>query len=169
VLLASRPGLVRGAGLLVATVGVLTVLGAEPRGLARERRLLALDRVPRGPGFAVPRGAAFALGWTPCVGPVLAGLLAAAAAGPTATAGAALLGVYAAGLAVPFLLLAWAVAHGCGGRGCGVGLLGRHHRLLARLGGSLLVAMGLAMVAGWWTRMFAPLVRWFARAGWPPI
>jgi cytochrome c-type biogenesis protein len=168
-LLSSRPGLVRGAGVLVATVGVLTMLGAQPRVPARERRLLALHRVPRGPGFAVPLGAAFALGWTPCVGPVLAGLLTAAAASPTATAGAALLGVYAAGLAVPFLLLAWAVAHGRGRRGGGVGLLGRHHRLLAHLGGGLLVVMGTAMVAGWWTRMFAPLVRWFARAGWPPI
>jgi cytochrome c-type biogenesis protein len=83
----------------------------------------------------------------------------------TAAVGAGLLAVYAAGLAVPFLLLAWAVAHG---RGSGR-LLGRHHALLARLGGGLLLAMGAAMVAGWWTRLFAPLVRAFARAGWPPI
>jgi cytochrome c-type biogenesis protein len=166
-LLATRPGLVRAAGVLVAAVGVLTLLAAEPRVLVRERRLLALHRVPSGPVFAAPLGAAFALGWTPCIGPVLAGLLAAAAASPTAGTGAALLGVYSAGLAVPFLLLAWAVARGR--RGGGVGLLGRHHRLLARIGGGLLVVMGAAMVAGWWTQLFAPLVRWFARAGWPPI
>ena len=143
----------------------MTLLGAEPRLLARERRLVALHRVPRGPAFAVPLGAAFALGWTPCIGPVLAGLLTAAAATRTAAVGAGLLAVYAAGLAVPFLLLAWAVAHG---RGPG-GLLRRHHHALARLGGGLLLAMGAAMVAGWWTRLFAPLVRSFARAGWPPI
>jgi cytochrome c-type biogenesis protein len=167
-LLAGRPGLVRAAGVLVAAVGVLTVLGADPRVLARERRLLALHRVPRGPLFAAPLGAAFALGWTPCVGPVLAGLLAAAAATSTVAVGAGLLAVYSAGLAVPFLGLAWAVARGQG-RGRRVGLLGRHYRLLGRVGGTLLVAMGLAMVAGWWTQLFAPLLRWFARAGWPPI
>lgn len=50
------------SGLLVAAVGVATVLGAGIPGLARERRLLALHRVPQGPAFAVPLGAAFALG-----------------------------------------------------------------------------------------------------------
>src|SRR6266487_3849850 len=141
-LLAGRPSLVRAAGALVVAVGVLTVAGAEPRVLARERRLLALHRIPRGPLFAAPLGAAFALGWTPCIGPVLAGLLAAAAASSTVAVGAGLLAVYAAGLAVPFLVLAWAVARGQG-RGGGVGHLSRHHRLLARVGGALLVAMGL--------------------------
>ncbi len=167
-LLTGRPALVRAAGVLVVAVGILTVAGAEPAMLARERRLLALHRVPRGPAFAAPLGAAFALGWTPCVGPVLAGLLAAAAATSTVAVGAGLLAVYAAGLAVPFLGLAWAVARGRS-RGGGAGLLGRHHRQLALVGGMLLVAMGLAMVAGWWTQLFAPLVRWFARSGWPPI
>ncbi len=168
-LLASRPSLVRAAGVLVVAVGALTVAGAEPRVLARERRLLALHRVPRGPLFAAPLGAAFALGWTPCIGPVLAGLLAAAAATPTAAAGAGLLAVYTAGLGVPFLLLAWAVARGHRRGGGAARLLGRHQRLLARVGGTLLAAMGLAMVAGWWTLLFGPLVRWFARSGWPPI
>jgi cytochrome c-type biogenesis protein len=99
---------------------------------------------------------------------VLAGLLAAAAATSTVGVGAALLAVYSAGLAAPFLLLGWAVAHGHR-RGRGAGLLGRHQRLLARIGGALLVAMGAAMVAGWWTQLFGPLVRWFAGSGWPPI
>ena len=100
---------------------------------------------------------------------MLAGLLAAAAASPTATAGASLLGVYTTGLAVPFLLLAWAVTRGRRGSGGAAKLLGRHHRLLARVGGTLLVAMGLAMLVGWWTQLFGPLLRWFARSGWPPI
>jgi cytochrome c-type biogenesis protein len=164
-LLSSRPGLIRAAGLLVAAVGVMTVLGAEPRLLARERRLVGLHRIRRGPAFAAPLGAAFALGWTPCIGPVLGGLLAVAAASGTAAAGAALLALYAAGLAVPFLLLAFAVSRGHRG----IGLLRRHHRRVAWLGGALLVAMGLAMVAGWWTRLFVPLIRLFSRSGWPPI
>jgi len=164
-LLGARPTLVRVGGVFVAAMGLATMLGAGVPGLRRERRLVALHRVPRGPAFAVPLGAAFALGWTPCVGPVLAGLLTAAAASQTAAAGAALLAVYAAGLAVPFLLLAWTVARGR----VGLGLLRRHHQALARAGGALLVAMGLAMVAGYWTQLFTPLLRWFARLGWPPI
>jgi cytochrome c-type biogenesis protein len=164
-LLANQPLLLRAAGLLVAAMGVATMLGAGLPWLAGERRLVALHRLPRGLAFAAPLGAAFALGWTPCVGPVLAGLLATAAASGTAAVGAALLAVYAAGLAVPFLLLAWAVARGR----AGVGLLRRHHHTLARVGGALLVVVGLAMAAGAWTQLFAPLVRLFVRSGWPPI
>jgi cytochrome c-type biogenesis protein len=164
-LLANQPLLLRAAGVLVAAMGVATILGAGLPGLSSERRLVALHRLPRGPAFAVPLGVAFAFGWTPCIGPVLAGLLATAAASRTAAVGAALLAVYAAGLAVPFLLLAWAVARGR----AGVGLLRRHHHTLARVGGALLVVVGLAMAAGAWTPLFAPLVRLFVRSGWPPI
>jgi cytochrome c-type biogenesis protein len=164
-LLANQPLLLRAGGLLVAAMGAATMLGAGLPGLSGERRLVALRRVPHGPAFAVPLGVAFALGWTPCVGPVLAGLLATAAASRTAAVGAGLLAVYAAGLAVPFLLLARAVARGR----AGVGWLGRHHHTLARVGGVMLVVVGLAMAAGAWTPLFAPLVRLFVRSGWPPI
>lgn len=164
-LLANQPLLLRAGGLLVAAMGLATMLGSGIPGLAAERRLVALHRLPRGPAFAAPLGVAFALGWTPCIGPVLAGLLAAAAASRTAAVGAGLLAVYAAGLAVPFLLLAWAVARGR----TSVGLLRRHHQTLARVGGALLVVIGLTMAAGAWTQLFAPLVRLFVRSGWPPI
>jgi cytochrome c-type biogenesis protein len=164
-LLAHQPALLRAAGLLVAAMGAATMLGAGLPGLSGERRLVALHRLPRGPAFTAPLGVAFALGWTPCIGPVLAGLLATAAASRTAAVGAALLAVYAAGLAVPFLLLAWAVTRGQ----AGVTLLRRHHHTLARAGGALLVVVGLAMAAGAWTSLFAPLVRLFVRSGWPPI
>jgi cytochrome c-type biogenesis protein len=96
---------------------------------------------------------------------VLAGLLAAAAASQTAVVGTALLAVYAAGLAVPFLAVAWAAARGR----MGVAWLRRWQPALAQTGGGLLVVMGVAMVAGYWTQLFAPLIRWFARSGWPPI
>jgi cytochrome c-type biogenesis protein len=165
IVLGNRPLLVQAAGLLVAAMGVATVLGAGIPGLAGERRLMALHRVPRGPVFAAPLGAAFAFSWTPCIGPVLAGLLTTAAGSGTAAVGAALLAVYAAGLAVPFLLLAWAVARGR----AGIGIFRRHHRLLAWAGGALLMVIGLAMALGFWTRLFAPLIGLFSRSGWPPI
>ena len=164
-LLSNRPVLIQAAGLLVAAMGVVTILGAGLPWFAGERRVVALHKVPRGPAFAAPLGAAFALGWTPCIGPVLAGLLTTAAGSRTAAVGAALLAVYAAGLAVPFLLLAWAVARGR----AGIGFFRRHHRLFASAGGTLLVAIGLAMALGFWTRLFAPLVGLFSRSGWPPI
>lgn len=165
-LLGNRGELIRVAGVFVALMGLLTLMGMRLPGAAGgERRLVALHRVPRGPVFAAPLGAAFAVGWTPCVGPVLAGVLTAAAASQTATAGAVLLAVYAAGLGVPFLLLAWAVTRGR----MQLSWLRRHQQAIARIGGSLLVAMGVAMVAGYWTQWFSPLLRWFARVGWPPI
>jgi cytochrome c-type biogenesis protein len=60
-----------------------------------------------------------------------------------------MLAVYSAGLAVPFLALAWAATRGH----AGIGLLRRHHRALALVGGGLLVAMGVAMIAGYWTQV----------------
>jgi cytochrome c-type biogenesis protein len=144
-------------------MGVATILGAGLPGLSGSggwSRCIGC----RAGRCSRPRWGRRSLGWTPCVGPVLAGLLATAAASRTAAVGAGLLAVYA-GLAVPFLLLAWAVARGR----AGVGLLRRHHGTLSWVGGALLVVVGLAMAAGAWTQLFAPLVRLFVRSGWPPI
>jgi cytochrome c-type biogenesis protein len=66
-LLSNQPMLARIAGVVVAAMGLATMLGAGVPGFQREQRLVALHRVPRGPLFAVPPGAAFALGWTPCI------------------------------------------------------------------------------------------------------
>ena len=56
-------------------------------------------------------GATFALGWTPCVGPILGSILFLASSTATAAQGAFLLGIFSLGLAIPFLLIAWGVGH----------------------------------------------------------
>lgn len=114
---------------------------------------------------AFPLGMAFAFGWVPCIGPVLAAILATAASTRTAEWGAMLLALYSLGLGIPF------VAMGLGFqriRGT-VSWLRRHGHRVQQLGGGLLVAVGLLFVTGAWRTFFIPLQRAFANLGWPPI
>jgi cytochrome c-type biogenesis protein len=75
--------------------------------LLRTKRLDVAQ--PVGLWGAYAMGLAFAFGWTPCIGPILAAILAVAASEATVTKGAGLLAVYSAGLGIPFLLAAFAV------------------------------------------------------------
>jgi cytochrome c-type biogenesis protein len=91
------------AGILIIVLG-LHFLGVFRIGLLfREARFQALSR-PAGLLGAYLVGLAFAFGWTPCVGPVLATILIVAGAESSAAHGALLLGAYAAGIGIPFLL-----------------------------------------------------------------
>ena len=88
---------------------VIIVFGLHLTGLLKIKALYADKRMHDVKGGSSPLGAflvgfAFAFGWTPCIGPILAGILTLAAAEETVTKGMALLAVYSAGLAVPFLL-----------------------------------------------------------------
>jgi cytochrome c-type biogenesis protein len=97
------------------------------------------------PGSAV-LGAAFALGWSPCVGPTLAAVLAVAAGqgGGSAPLGAALLAVYSLGLGSPLILFAAAAARA----GTVTRALRRHGRVVNAASGLLLLALGVLMVTG---------------------
>lgn len=79
----------------------------------------------------------FRIGWTPCIGPVLAGILTEAATAASALWGAALLLTYSLGLGIPFMLL----AYGCGRGGRLFGWLRRRGRLIELAGGAVLVLM----------------------------
>jgi cytochrome c-type biogenesis protein len=107
-LAAYRPALVTASGVVLVALGVTLVAGVP--WLAREWRFQVAHRLPRTPLAAYVVGLAFAAGWTPCVGPILAGIL--VLAGDTATVGrgAALLAAYSAGLGLPFLALSAFVA-----------------------------------------------------------
>lgn len=163
-LLRNRLVLERVAGVFVIAMGLATIGLLRLPFLYRERRL-DLARIRPGPAGAIPLGMAFAIGWTPCIGPVLASILTAAATVDGAWRGAALLFAYSLGLGVPFLLLALGVSRS----GRLFRWFRRHGRAIEVLGGSVLVLMGVLMITGAWIRLFAPLIRLFSRSGWPPL
>lgn len=130
------------AGIAIIAMG-LHFLGLTPIAwLMREKRLA----VPKPVGLwgAYLMGLAFALGWTPCIGPILAAILAVAAAEATVLKGAGLLAVYSLGLGVPFVVAALAVEPFAA-------FLARfraHLGLVEKAMGGLLVLTGIAFLTG---------------------
>lgn len=100
-----RPILTRAAGGVMVLMGLFTLGLIRVGALQRERRIHLIDR-PYGPVGTVLLGMAFGFGWTPCIGPVLAGILFYAGAAETAQTGAVLLLLYSVGLGFPFVLSA---------------------------------------------------------------
>jgi cytochrome c-type biogenesis protein len=126
------------AGVLVIVLGLQMIGLFRLRILQREKRI-HVTRRPRSVLGAFVVGLAFAFGWTPCVGPILAGILALAASQETIGRGIALLAAYSLGLGIPFIAAGLAINRF-------VGLLGRVSRYLrfAELAsGVLLVAVGV--------------------------
>ncbi|MFT6674343.1 MAG: cytochrome c-type biogenesis protein [Sulfitobacter sp.] len=111
--------------------------------LDQEARLDAGDK--GGSSFgAYVLGLAFAFGWTPCIGPQLGAILSIAASEASVARGTLLLGIYAAGLGLPFLLAAMFITRA-------MGLMNRikpHMKLVERIMGGLLLLVGLAMLTG---------------------
>jgi cytochrome c-type biogenesis protein len=93
-------------------------------------------------------GAVFALGWTPCLGPTLTGVITVASAtdGASVARGIVLTIAYCLGLGIPFVLLAFGSAAAVGA----LDWLRRHTRALQIFGGALLIAVGVALVSGGW-------------------
>jgi cytochrome c-type biogenesis protein len=133
------------AGIVIIIMG-LHFLGLTPiAGLAREKRLEVAK--PVGLWGAYVMGLAFAFGWTPCIGPILAAILAVAASEATVVKGAGLLAVYSAGLGIPFVIAALAVKPFAA-------LLARlrtHLGKIEKAMGGLLVLTGIAFLTGWIT------------------
>jgi cytochrome c-type biogenesis protein len=139
----AAPFLAKVAGAVIAVFG-LHFLGVLRLGFLDREIRHHPDRQPGGIAGAYAVGLAFAFGWTPCIGPVLATILTIAAAQDTVGRGAALLGVYALGIGVPFLLAALFIRPFLSGmRRFGFAL--RH---VERVMGALLVATGLLIAFG---------------------
>jgi cytochrome c-type biogenesis protein len=142
-LLSSRQTLNTVAGVAIIAMGVLFVASVFVTTLNREWRPHALiERAGR--GGPVVAGAAFAIAWTPCVGPTLGAILGLAATSEGTAKGALLLAVYSAGLGVPFLLSA--IAFNSATRA--FGFFKRHYAAIQLGSGAVLVAIGALVVTG---------------------
>jgi len=143
------------AGVAIIVMG-LHFLGITPiKFLYRQARMEVHN--PVGLWGAYVMGLAFALGWTPCIGPILAAILAVAASKATVAKGAGLLAVYSLGLGVPFLIAAFAVEPF-------TAFLARfraHLRHMERVMGGLLVLTGIAFLAGFFSQLNSWLLEAF--------
>ena len=160
VLLRNRDSIVQVFGVVIILLGLVTAGLLRVPVLQREKRM-DLAKVPRGPAWAFPMGMAFAAGWVPCIGPVLATILATASASGTALWGAVLLTLYSIGLGIPFVLLGL----GFNRAQRSLAWLKRNGRSIELAGGMLLVAVGILFVSGQWEPLFRPLQRWMTN--WP--
>ena len=125
---------------LTSMTGGMTLAPAGGGGGGRVGRRLVGSKAGLGAAFAL--GAIFAVGWTPCIGVILGGILTMAASSGTTLQGAVLLVAYTAGLGVPFLVIALFYDRAPGL----MRPLVRHGRLVSLIGGLLVVAIGLAMM-----------------------
>lgn len=135
------------SGLLVALFGLTMLFDRSlvpPALAARAQARSASLPAPLGVLAAMPVGAAFAVAWTPCIGPALAAILALAAGDARPAYGALLLVAYGIGLGIPFLLGAVALER----VGAVSRALRRHARTIRIVGGALLLALGVAIATG---------------------
>jgi cytochrome c-type biogenesis protein len=140
---------------ITVVLGVMTILlGLVFAGVVPWfQRDLRVHQVPAvGLGAAPLLGLLFGLGWTPCMGPTLAVITTLSITEGTAGRGALLSVFYALGLGLPFIVAAIAFRKALGA----FAVIRRHQLLIMRLGGLMMVAVGVLLVSGWW----AEIVSW---------
>ena len=136
------------AGVVIVAMGAFFLLTPFVPRLNREWRPDALIR-RAGAGGPIIAGLAFAIAWTPCVGPTLASILAAASTSDSVGHGGVLLAFYSAGLAVPFLLTAVAFDRAT----TAFRWIRRRYLLVTAVSGAVLILMGVLMLTGELTRL----------------
>jgi len=141
------------AGIFIVFAGLVFAGAQLPLTLLREKKL----PLPRGKGPLTPvlAGVAFSIGWTPCVGPTLAAILALTAGGANASQGAALLAVYSLGLGVPFLVFGLVFTRAL----AVTRAVRRHYRTVALSSGAMLVVFGVLLATGELTEITSRLAR----------
>lgn len=134
---------VGGVFIILFGLMMLNVIHLAP--LTKERRItLPPFLKPGNPVSAFGIGAIFALGWTPCVGPVLASVLLLASTSTTALEGGILLGVFSLGLAVPFLLTAFLYARASSF----ISRISTFTKWISYIGGVFLILLGILLLTG---------------------
>ena len=141
------------AGLILIVFGVHVLGIVKINALYQDKRFHNVEK-PRGAIGSLVLGLVFAFGWTPCLGPILAGILAIASTKQTVTEGMLLLGVYSAGLGIPFLMTSFALNKFL----AFYGRFKRHFHAVEMVSGALVIAVGIMMVTGSLTR----LASWFS-------
>jgi len=156
--------LLQHADVLDRVFGVVTILvglgflGWLPL-LQRTKRLSM--RPAAGLAGAPLLGIVFGLGWTPCLGPTLAAVYSLAFSQGTAARGAILSVAYCLGLGVPFVLVALGARWAMGA----TSFLRTHARTVTRVGGAILVLVGVLLLTGAWTELMSWLRSWLATTG----
>jgi cytochrome c-type biogenesis protein len=151
--------LVENAEVITRVLGVVTIvmglafMGLIP-GMQREARLHVKPAV--GLAGAPMLGVIFGLGWTPCIGPTLGAVQTLAYESATAGRGALLSFVYCLGLGLPFLIAALAFSRSMQT----FGWVRRHYTLVMRVGGAMLIVLGVLLVTGWWSDLSVDLRVW---------
>jgi cytochrome c-type biogenesis protein len=130
------------AGIIIIVMGLHFLGVARIAFLYRQKRLEVVKPVGLWGAYVI--GLAFAFGWTPCIGPILAAILAVAASEQTVVKGASLLAVYSLGLGIPFVIAAFAIEPFAA-------FLSRFRNYLHRVEqamGALLILTGIAFLTG---------------------
>jgi len=152
--LAKKAILEKIAGAIIIVFGLHTMGVLRIEWLYQEKRVQT-QRQPSGPFGTILVGMAFALGWTPCIGPILSGILAIAGTRSTVAQGVRLLVAYSLGLGVPFFAAALAINQFFGA----LAKIRRHYHKIELVSGALLVIIGLLIFTG----RFTILAQWLSR------
>jgi len=138
-------GISRVLGIVIILLGLM-FMGAFDRFMIAGRIFRPSFRPQAGLAGAPLLGVLFGLSWTPCIGPTLAAVLLLGENSGTALRGGLLAFVYGLGIGIPFLIMAFAFQRGV----TAFGWARRHARLITRIGGVMLIAVGLLEVSGAW-------------------
>jgi len=160
----NRTWLVRVGGLLLIFLGLYQTDLLRVPFLERERRLSLVPGTPGSVSSSFVIGVGFGAGWSPCLGPILGGILTMAAGQGSIERATLLLTVYSMGLGVPFLLVAAAF-------GSATGILrqiNRHLHTVTLVSGAIMLGVGIVMVLGIYQSMFTEIIRVAPWTPWEP-